>query len=85
MAGWSAFDEAKGILEKRIDETQGRSGLLTLGAEVMDEWPIGLEIDDLKDALAEVAHDWRKGDPQGMLERHLPFREFGSFQAGGGE
>ena len=69
MAGWSALDEAKGILEKRIDETQGRSGLLTFGAEVMDEWPIGSKSDDLKDALAEVAHDWRKGDPQGMLER----------------
>ena len=35
----------------------------------MDEWPIGSKSDDLKDALAEVAHDWRKGDPQGMLER----------------
>ena len=53
----------------------------------MDEWPIGSKSDDLKDALAEVAHDWRKGDPQGMLERVTGlFREFGSFQAfGGGE
>lgn len=69
MAGWGALEEAKNLLEARVDETEGRSGMLTFGAEVLDEWAMGTQPEELKKALAELSHDWRKGDAQGMLER----------------
>ncbi len=69
MAGWGALEEAKNLLEARVDETEGRSGMLTFGAEVLDEWAMGTQPEELKEALAELSHDWRKGDAQGMLER----------------
>ena len=69
MAGWGALKEAKNLLEARVDETEGRSGMLTFGAEVLDEWAMGTQPEELKEALAELSHDWRKGDAQGMLER----------------
>ena len=69
MAGWGALEEAKNLLDARVDETEGRSGMLTFGAEVMDEWAMGTQPEELKEALAELSHDWRKGEAQGMLER----------------
>ena len=69
MAGWGALEEAKNLLDARVDETEGRSGMLTFGAEVLDEWAMGTQPEELKEALAELSHDWRKGDAQGMLER----------------
>ena len=69
MEGWGALGEAKNLLEARVDETEGRSGMLTFGAEVLDEWAMGTQPEELKEALAELSHDWRKGDAQGMLER----------------
>ena len=69
MAGWGALEEAKNLLEARVDETEGRSGMLTFGAEVLDEWAMGTQPEELKEALAELSHDWRKGEAQGMLER----------------
>ena len=69
MAGWGALEEAKNLLEARVDETEGRSGMLTFGAEVLDEWVMGTQPEELKEALAELSHDWRKGEAQGMLER----------------
>ena len=69
MEGWGALGEAKNLLEARVDEIEGRSGMLTFGAEVLDEWAMGTQPKELKEALAELSHDWRKGDAQGMLER----------------
>ena len=69
MAGWGALEEAKNLLDARVDETEGRSGMLTFGAEVLDEWAMGTQPEELKEALAELSHDWRKGEAQGMLER----------------
>ena len=69
MEGWGALDEAKNLLEARVDATEGRIGMLTFGVEVLNEWAMGTQPDELKEALAELSHDWRKGDAQGMLER----------------
>ena len=64
MAGWGALEEAKNLLEARVDETEGRIGMITFGAEVLDEWAMGTQPEELKEALAERSHDWRKGDAQ---------------------
>ena len=69
MEGWGALDEAKNLLEARVDATEGRIGMLTFGVEVLNEWAMGTQPEELKEALAELSHDWRKGDAQGMLER----------------
>ena len=69
MAGWKGLEEAKALAKRLIEEEEGKVGLVAFGHAILGEWKVGADPATLEKAIDEMAHDWRKGNAQALLDR----------------
>ena len=69
MEGWNGLREAKMRAQELLGTEDSEFGLVSFGADVLQQVKVGAEMETLADAIEGLGHDWRKGNAQVFLDR----------------
>lgn len=69
MGGWNAMREVRIEAAKIIENTDSRIAMITFGKTSVEEWPMGTDKDELLRITGGLAHGWRSGDAQVLIDR----------------
>ena len=69
MAGWNGLRDAKKRLKIKLQDAEGKFGMISFGQNGLKEWPIGTSVEELLKSLEQLEHGWMKGDAQSAIQR----------------
>ena len=69
MKGWGGIDEAKNKALSILETSEDEVGLVLFGNSIVEQFEVGTEKNVLVTKLKNITHEWKKGNPQFMLDR----------------